>query len=268
MSKYSTISKFCPRCGEEFTTYVNAHKIFCNSCTLEERLLKHQKLDKTYTCEVCGKSFDTDFRRSRWQIDPPRFCSRSCANKKSNFSINYSKIKIANCIRCGKEVEIKLTASKKSVICEDCKNKEKEERLKNKEHSQKIKQICPFCGREITKTQLKSHERACTLNPDSFHKHHTRKRKDCREGYIYKVTNIINNKQYIGKHVGKPENSKNYLGSGIAIRRAVDKYGKENFVKEILEYTPDGDLNELEEKYIKKYHTNIVGYNMTSGGDG
>lgn len=48
--------------------------------------------------------------------------------------------------------------------------------------------------------------------------------------YIYKVTNIINGKYYIGQHRTKKLND-GYLGSGTNIIRAIKKYGKENFKK-------------------------------------
>lgn len=42
--------------------------------------------------------------------------------------------------------------------------------------------------------------------------------------YIYMTTNLINEKKYIGKHKGELDGS--YLGSGTALLRAIDKYGK------------------------------------------
>ena len=45
---------------------------------------------------------------------------------------------------------------------------------------------------------------------------------------IYKTTNLINGKIYIGMSKNKKEN---YLGSGIYLKYAIDKYGKENFKK-------------------------------------
>ena len=45
---------------------------------------------------------------------------------------------------------------------------------------------------------------------------------------IYKITNLINNKIYIGKDT---TSDPNYFGSGLLINRAFKKYGKENFTK-------------------------------------
>jgi len=52
-------------------------------------------------------------------------------------------------------------------------------------------------------------------------------------GYIYKTTNILNNKIYIGK---KESSSfvETYYGSGTVLKQAIKKYGQENFKIEIL----------------------------------
>ena len=71
--------------------------------------------------------------------------------------------------------------------------------------------------------------------------------------YIYIITNTLDGKIYIGKHSTDDLND-GYLGSGIHIKRAIKKYGKENFTKEILAYTDTKDsLNWLEKYYIRKY---------------
>jgi len=51
---------------------------------------------------------------------------------------------------------------------------------------------------------------------------------------LYKTTNLINNKTYIGIHQTNDLND-GYLGSGIAFKKALKKYGKENFFREIIE---------------------------------
>ena len=56
-------------------------------------------------------------------------------------------------------------------------------------------------------------------------------------GYIYKITNKINGKFYIGKHkYTGPGLDPKYMGSGVQIKNAIRKYGKENFVVELLFY--------------------------------
>lgn len=50
---------------------------------------------------------------------------------------------------------------------------------------------------------------------------------------VYKTTNLISGKIYIGVHGAKTLND-NYLGSGILIKKAVKKYGRKNFVRETL----------------------------------
>lgn len=87
--------------------------------------------------------------------------------------------------------------------------------------------------------------------------------------HIYKTTNIINGKIYVGQHIGM---NKNYLGSGNVIKQAIKKYGKYNFIKEIIEDNIENEdvLNEREIYWIKKLNaTNPeIGYNRSIGGEG
>lgn len=88
-------------------------------------------------------------------------------------------------------------------------------------------------------------------------------------GYIYLTTNLINNKKYIGQHKGA--HNPNYLGTGIAIKNAIIKYGKENFKNEVLcwcETKEEMDLKEIE--FIEKFNAveNKEFYNQDKGGRG
>ena len=90
-------------------------------------------------------------------------------------------------------------------------------------------------------------------------------------GYIYKFTNLLNNKVYIGKHkYDKPELDKKYLTSGVLINKSIHKYGIQNFTHELI--CTCEDLTELNQKeifyinYFNSFYPN--GYNLTKGGDG
>lgn len=74
-------------------------------------------------------------------------------------------------------------------------------------------------------------------------------------GFIYETTNKLNGMKYIGKCIYHRQNNwQSYLGSGLYLQRAIKKYGKENFVKTILEEAySNEELNELEESYIERF---------------
>lgn len=94
-------------------------------------------------------------------------------------------------------------------------------------------------------------------------------------GYIYKVTNKINGKIYIGqtiqtvkerwyRHCSKSGISKAELGTHF--KRAILKYGKENFSLETIEACDSSQLDEREKFYISYYDSYKNGYNSTIGG--
>ena len=96
-------------------------------------------------------------------------------------------------------------------------------------------------------------------------------------GYIYKITNIVNGKIYIGKTIRKAEERwRGHLYQAFGksqdrdsyVHRAMRKYGKENFKYEIIQEASNFLLNDLERYWIQKYDAVNNGYNMTLGGDG
>jgi group I intron endonuclease len=83
---------------------------------------------------------------------------------------------------------------------------------------------------------------------------------------IYKTTNLINQKFYVGKDT---HNNPNYYGSGKRLKLAIQKYGIENFKKEIIEICDSVEkLNERERFWIKELNAINEGYNISLGGDG
>ena len=89
------------------------------------------------------------------------------------------------------------------------------------------------------------------------------------EHYLYKITNKINGHIYIGAHSTKKLND-NYFGSGKYLKHAIDKYGIDNFIKEVIQ-----SFNTKEEMYVAEKE--IVNqdfidrkdtYNIKLGGEG
>ena len=94
-------------------------------------------------------------------------------------------------------------------------------------------------------------------------------RKQKKYHYIYKTTNIINGKYYIGMH--STDNLKDgYVGIGKRLWYSIKKYGKENFKCEILEILPNrNSLKEKEKEIINEDLLNdIMCMNIQPGGGG
>ena len=86
-------------------------------------------------------------------------------------------------------------------------------------------------------------------------------------GYIYKTTNLLNGKVYIGKRRG--EFVSWYYGSGKILKQALDKYGKENFSVEIIDTAETEQEHIDKEKYWISYYRSICYvYNIADGGEG
>lgn len=88
--------------------------------------------------------------------------------------------------------------------------------------------------------------------------------------YFYKTSNLINGHYYYGVRSHKNPDKDPYLGSGIRLKEAIEKYGKENFKKDIQAYFPT-----MEKAY--EYEAKVVTrdlvldpncYNVQLGGDG
>jgi group I intron endonuclease len=103
---------------------------------------------------------------------------------------------------------------------------------------------------------------------------------ESKEYIIYKITNLINGKIYIGV-TSRPDirsrfiehiSGSNWSGRKSILHIAISKYGKDNFNIEIIEKTDSiENMFILENKYIIKYdsfYLNGKGYNMTFGGEG
>lgn len=93
-------------------------------------------------------------------------------------------------------------------------------------------------------------------------------------GHIYKITNKENNKVYIGQTIKKVEkrfqqHKNNYnkpYFSQLALYKAFNKYGIENFSFEEIEEVDNEKLDEREKYWIKYYDSYQNGYNSTLGG--
>lgn len=89
--------------------------------------------------------------------------------------------------------------------------------------------------------------------------------------YIYQITNLVNNKIYVGKHKSKISPELNgYYGSGKLIQRAILKYGIDSFKKEVLHFCNNVDDMARKEAEIvtEQFVIRTDTYNMHKGGNG
>jgi hypothetical protein len=93
--------------------------------------------------------------------------------------------------------------------------------------------------------------------------------KEKKYNYIYRTTNLINKKYYIGMHSTDNLND-GYIGSGVKLLRSIKKYGKENFKCEILEMLLD--RGSLKKREIELVNEDILKdkmcLNLMCGGEG
>lgn len=84
---------------------------------------------------------------------------------------------------------------------------------------------------------------------------------------IYKVTNKVNGKMYIGQHI-TDDLDDGYMGSGAIMKKALKKYVEDAFTKEWLEFAENAeDLNYLERMYVdEEWLSRTDTYNLVLGG--
>lgn len=91
--------------------------------------------------------------------------------------------------------------------------------------------------------------------------------------YLYKITNKVNDKLYIGVTDNPKTRRKQHLynknqNKNSIIRKAVNKYGPDNFIFEVICIGPRDYIYDLEVKAITAYDTMNSGYNIKPGGVG
>lgn len=89
-------------------------------------------------------------------------------------------------------------------------------------------------------------------------------------GYIYITTNLKNGKQYLGKHISFEFDEK-YLGSGVIITRAIQKYGRKSFICKPIDWAISEEQLSQKEIWWVEYLQILESdswYNIASGGEG
>lgn len=137
--------------------------------------------------------------------------------------------------------------------------------------------ICPNCGNKKSKPAILC--LSCRIEKMKTQKMTRKDKIDYNaEGHIYKITNLKNNKCYIGQtkqscearwkeHKKKYKSSKNFEYN-YPLYRAFRKYGIENFTFELIESCKVRDLDEREQYWIEHYNSFGQGYNQSKGGGG
>ena len=93
-------------------------------------------------------------------------------------------------------------------------------------------------------------------------------------GFIYKITNKVNGKSYIGQTIQSvKERFYQHCATkcsqailNMVIHKAIAKYGKSNFTIEVIEEVESANLNDRERYWIRYYDSYNNGYNSTEGG--
>ena len=81
---------------------------------------------------------------------------------------------------------------------------------------------------------------------------------------VYQTTNTVTDRIYVGYH---GTNNPNYLGSGVALQDAIEKYGRDKFVRTTIFEGTEEECLELEEFIVdEEFVLSESNYNLTVGG--
>lgn len=88
--------------------------------------------------------------------------------------------------------------------------------------------------------------------------------------FLYRTTNVLNGTIYVGIHSSCNIETDSYLGSGVVLKQALKKYGRKNFIREILEETSNRAAAEVLEANIvtRDFCKLATNYNTAPGGRG
>lgn len=278
----------CPYCGKTFykRKQMGGHTVHCKNFYLSKYgdLQMYNKANKdkhsarykdvVIKCKKCGTEFETIYDTQK-NIYQRLYCSPRCSHSRTQNEETKNRIS---------------TTLKNSSLCKDRKKKKLIERLlkiMRYTYENDNNKYCEVCHRIKPLKRYLNNRTTCSstcthilINRRSNRKKYKFKNIDgswsdfakspvYKNYLIYKITNKINNKYYIGMHATNNIND-GYLGSGVALKSAIKKYGKENFVKEILEtFSCYKDLVNAEKRYITQFVVDDKkSYNMCRGGLG
>lgn len=256
----------CNYCNKDFefqkSQQVGSHVRNCKMNPKQKQIiekisksLKYKRKEYSFNCKRCGKQYKLLLTQNQFKAGKyKKHCSRNCANVRNHSQQTKSKIsKSLTKPKFVPKVLIKQCNYCHNYFIFEMKSKNQKGKFCSNSCKSKYYSSTPFSN---TKKVLKINENI-VLNEDY-------------KAYIYKTTNMINGKFYIGMHTSNDIQNDNYLGSGIALNRAIKKYGRQNFKRQILKQF---DNYQEAFQYQKKIvNQNLVKdedcYNLTIGGYG
>jgi len=217
-----------------------------------------------HICKNCGKEFYKKHSKyATWD-----FCSDFCSHSySSKLTLEKRKDKVSKSLR----EYYKNNTDYHSIIVKKCYEKYKQEQPK-----------CCICGKLLTYKQFLNKRICCSrecavkkisITQKLWNHEYGGRIKNRKGNYIvYKITSKIDNTYYIGVHLLK-DNDKNwnddYYGSGIIIKAKIKKYGKENFIREVLEWFNNStDAYNYEKKIVNESINDEKCVNIAQGGIG